>query len=686
MGAVFKRSLLWVVLSALLLALLAVLIWLAGRYEASRWQSDVERDAQEAAAQLRAELNRNVQSLQVLQSRDSAAAWITEAQGLLRTRREVLRLEWRGPNNETVIAADTPYWPAGWLNGGYRNDTDAQMACNAAKRSSGPAYSASYFMPGVGTGGLEVMDVCLPWVRAGQFIGYSVATLGLQPMLAEMVSTNVAAGRNLSFTEADGTRLAIHGNAPRSGSTFAASQVIDLPGHIMMLRVERSRSVPDMLPNVFTAMVVLLGLGLATVLALLVRDSRKRFAAEQALSQALAFRKAMEDSLVTGLRARDMQGRITYVNPAFCAMTGYSAEELLAATDAPPYWPQDMIGAYKERQSSRFATISSAAADSGPARRTQDGFESVFARKTGERFPVRIIEAPLIDASGQQSGWMGAVIDVSEQRASEERLRTSQERLQATARLAVVGEMASLLSHELNQPLAAISSYAHGAINIAATNAHSSLGYASKSLENPGTDPMITVALQRIAEQAERAGRVIKSVNDFVRRRERDRERVHPQELLDAVTPLISLQARKNGIEVQLEVSADVASVHCDRTLVEQVILNLARNGLQAMETHQGDMPRKLLIKARNAKTLQASEAPGLHSWVEFCVTDHGSGLSAQASQRLFTPFFTTKAEGMGLGLSLCRTVVEQHGGALVHRPNVPCGTQFLFTLPTGGL
>jgi two-component system sensor histidine kinase DctS len=676
MGAVFKRSLLWVLLSALVVALLAVLIWLAGRYEASRWQGDVERDAQEGSAQLRAELNRNVQSLQVLQSRESPTAWTTEAQSLLRTRREVLRLEWRGASNELVSAADTPYWPAGWLNDRYRNNADAQAACDAARRSSGPAYSASYFMPGVGTGGLEVMDVCLPWVRAGQFIGYSVATLGLQPMLAEMVSTNIAAGRNLSFTEADGTRLAIHGNAPRSGSTFAASQVIDLPGHIMILRVERSRSVPDMLPNVFTAMVVLLGLGLATVLVLLARDSRRRFAAEEALSQALAFRKAMEDSLVTGLRARDMQGRITYVNPAFCAMTGYSAEELLAATDAPPYWPQDLVHAYKERQSNRFANTEL----------PQDGFESVFARKNGERFPVRIIEARLIDASGQQSGWMGAVIDVSEQRAAEERLRTSQERLQATARLAVVGEMASLLSHELNQPLAAISSYAHGAINIAATNVHSSLGNTSKTIENPVTDPMITVALQRIAEQAERAGKVIKSVNDFVRRRERDRERVHPQELFDAVAPLVRLQARKAGIEVQMNVSADAEAVHCDRTLVEQVILNLARNGLQAMEAPVADSPRTLVLQARKAQALHASEALSGHRWVEFGVIDHGSGLSAETAQLLFTPFFTTKAEGMGLGLSLCRTVVEQHGGALEHRTNSPCGTQFVFTLPTGGL
>jgi two-component system sensor histidine kinase DctS len=148
-------------------------------------------------------------------------------------------------------------------------------------------------------------------------------------------------------------------------------------------------------------------------------------------------------------------------------------------------------------------------------------------RKDGTRFPVLIIEAPLINAQGLHTGWMSALLDISEQRRVEELRAPAQERLQATARLATVGEMASLLSHELNQPLAAIASYATGSLNLLEDTA-------------PGLEPVartcdVRMAMRRIAEQAERAGRVIKSVHDFVRRRDQAREAVPPQQLLDAI-------------------------------------------------------------------------------------------------------------------------------------------------------
>src|SRR5207344_923253 len=154
--------------------------------------------------------------------------------------------------------------------------------------------------------------------------------------------------------------------------------------------------------------------------------------------------------------------------------------------------------------------------------------------KNGERFPVMIYEAPLLDRVGHHAGWMSAVLDVSAQRRMEELSRQQQERLQATARLASVGEMASLLSHELNQPLAAIASYATGSLNL---------------IEDPAEDTltMVKQALQRIAEQAERAGRVIKSVHDFVRRRHQAHEVIAADALIDSVLPLVRLQARKSG-------------------------------------------------------------------------------------------------------------------------------------------
>jgi two-component system sensor histidine kinase DctS len=329
------------------------------------------------------------------------------------------------------------------------------------------------------------------------------------------------------------------------------------------------------------------------------------------------------------------------------------------ATPAP-YWPPELVDEYAKRQEIRLA---------GHQAPPREGYESVFMRKDGSRFPVLIIEAPLIDAQGAQTGWMSAFLDISEQRRIEELSRASQERLQATARLATVGEMASLLSHELNQPLAAISSYASGSINLLRTHAASAAG--SPAIAD------IEVAMRRIAEQAERAGKVIKSVHDFVRRSDKDREPVAPQHLLDAIMPLVSLQARELGVRVQVRARAGLPPVLCDRTMVEQVLLNLARNAMQAMD-EAGVAAPALVFDVRPGRG--GESGPG--DRLEFCVSDVGPGIPDEVKARLFTPFFTTKPEGMGLGLSLCRTVVEQHGGSLAFEPNRPRGTIFRFTLP----
>ena len=193
----------------------------------------------------------------------------------------------------------------------------------------------------------------------------------------------------------------------------------------------------------------------------------------------------------------------------------------------------------------------------------------------------------------------------------------------------------------------------------------------------------LQVAMRRIAEQAERAGRVIKSVHDFVRRRARERECVAPEHLLDAIMPLVVLQARKLSVRLHIDVDARSPPVLCDRTMVEQVLLNLCRNGMQAM---QGEGEGDAAASAGLEKVLHLRVRPAAmdaqRQWVEFSVTDGGGGISPDVARQLFTPFFTTREEGMGLGLSLCRTVVEQHGGALVFAPAAPHGTVFTFTLP----
>lgn len=652
----WRRWSLWVLLGVLVLGLLATLVYLAARYEASVAQGNVERDAADALSDMRSALTRNVQELQALRTgQHDAASWRVEAEGLLRKHREWVRIEWRGPNLELIADADTPFRRPVFERLGRTNSLpEVQQACATARRLSSHAYARSHFEPQADGLGLELMELCLPEVEVGRLRGFVVATYSLVDLLATQVGPQMGRSQEISFTEADGTRLAMHGLARRGTRVFSAQQLLDLPGNTMVLRMDSwRRSEPDLFPNVLTALVTVMSIALITVLFMLGHDTRRRLRVEQDLADALAFRKAMEDSLVTGLRARDLQGRTTYVNPAFCQMVGFAPEELLGRGTPSPYWPPERAEEYGKRQAVRLT---------GGNRPPREGFESVFMRKDGSRFPVLIIEAPLINAQGLQTGWMSAVLDISEQRRVEELSRASQERLQATARLATVGEMASLLSHELNQPLAAIASYANGSINM--------LEHAPP----PAAD--LQVAMHRIAEQADRAGRVIKSVHDFVRRRDQAREAVEAQALIEAVLPLVNLQARKLGVRVELRIPSGLPPVVCDRTMVEQVLLNLSRNAMQAMDEGRVSHP-ELVLQVRATPATDGGKR-----WLEFSVADCGPGIPEEVRQRLFTPFFTTKEEGMGLGLSLCRTVVEQHGGQLLYASRAPRGTIFRFTLP----
>ncbi|WP_370627609.1 nitrogen regulation protein NR(II) [Comamonas sp. Y33R10-2] len=655
----WKRWSLWTLLVALVVSMLVTMVWLAGRYEASQVQEKLERDTANAVGDVRTALGRNLQDLLALNVySDNHEAWHAHAAELLQMRRDLMRIEWRNKNMRMIAHAETPYRTLLLDDETQAMDlhSSESLLCSQARRFNGPFYSPSRFQllgEGLGT---ETMQVCMPLTENGHFIGYVLGTYSLQGILMAQVAKALPRTQEVSFTEPDGTRLAMVGAAWRGSRMFTAQQLLDLPGNTLVLRMDSWHHAPSVFPNVMTALVTAMSIALVSVVVVLVRDNRRRLRAERDLGDALAFRKAMEDSLVTGMRARDLQGRITYVNPAFCNMVGFSATELLGL-DVAPYWPPELAQEYVNRRDQRLA---------GLLPTPRQGHESVFMRKDGSRFPVLIFEAPLITAQGLHTGWMSAFVDISEQRRMEDVSRASHERLQATARLATVGEMASMLSHELTQPLAAISSYATGSLNM--------LGHQEISPEDERFKDL-HMAMKRISLQADRAGKVIKSVRDFVRRRDKSREAVQAIELIDAVMPLVNLQAHKLNVSVQLELEPALPGVLCDATMVEQVLLNLARNGMQAMDVP--DLKNRVLT----LRVRRSSEGDN-GRWVEFSVLDCGSGISQEVAELLFTPFFTTRSEGMGLGLSLCRTVVEQHGGHLDYRPHLPQGTEFFFTLP----
>ena len=666
----WRGVLLWVALVVLLLAAQTLLVALAFHYRSARTQEAVEANAAAASGELAQLFATDLQAMLEMPGPGAPPdQWRARAEQLLVARPELLRFERRDAELKIVDALDTRARPPLFAQL-HRDEVqlDTELACRATQRRGGPTYSHSYFVPQPDGLGLEVMDLCVAERDAehagGPITGFVIASYSLPGLLDQLAAPALAPGHDLSFVEADGARLA-HGRTHVGAGVFKASRMIDLPGTAMQLRVDSAATRPSLVPDLVTGLVIGLSLTLFGVVALLARDVRKRARAEGALADALAFRKAMEDSVVTGLRARDLQGRTTYVNPAFCAMVGFSADELVDR-EPPAYWPPEQLPEYQNRQQHRLA--------SSPAKHPRDAFETTFVRKTGERFPAMVFEAPLLDSAAQHTGWMSAVLDLSVQRRVEEVARQQQERLQATARLATAGEMASLLSHELNQPLSAIAAYATGSLNMMDAQA-----VAQQNGEPPEPDlwPMLHQAAQRIAEQAERAGRVIKSVHDFVRRREHAPEAVGADALIDAILPLMRLQARKSDTRIELDLPAPMARVVCDRAMVEQVLLNLTRNGIQAM---QGAEPR-----AEPVLTLRVRQTHP--QWVRLSVSDRGPGIADDVARQLFTPFFTTRSDGMGLGLSVCRTIVEQHGGALDFAnlrgaDGKVLGAEFRFTLP----
>lgn len=360
------------------------------------------------------------------------------------------------------------------------------------------------------------------------------------------------------------------------------------------------------------------------------------------LQEAHAFRKAMGDSLVVGMRARDLQGRIIYANPALCHITGYSAEELVGQLPPYPYWhPDDMEKHWQDNA----AVLSGA---------TMRGFESRIRHRDGHDVTTMIYSAPLIDGSGQHSGWMSSVLDISEQKRAEEQQRLQAASMQRTSRLATLGELASTLAHELGQPLMALVSFA---------------GAAKTFAEREQREALLET-LDDIRSQAQRAADIVGRIRGFVRLQTSGFEDCTVNAVVANVLALLRPEIRQQQALVLTQLDEGLPTIQADRLLLEQVLLNLLLNALQAMQ-------------GQSVLTKQAHIATGLQDGMLFIrVADSGPGIAPAALSQLFEPFFTTKPEGLGLGLNICRTTVEAHRGRLVAENGPEGGAVFTVYLP----
>ena len=248
--------------------------------------------------------------------------------------------------------------------------------------------------------------------------------------------------------------------------------------------------------------------------------------------------------------------------------------------------------------------------------------------------------------------------DITDRRKADALFRQQQQKMQRMARLVTVGEMASTIAHELNQPLAAITNYTMGCVRrLRAGNV---------------SEQEIVEAMDKAAAQAERASKVVQRVRALVSRRAPNVIACDINEVLAGVASIMSLEARQNGAGIALELSESVPYVQADPLLIEQVILNLARNGIEAMEETPA-AERQLTIRSRSRD----------EGSVEVQVVDSGRGIDRDVEANLFTPFFSTKPHGMGLGLHICRSIIEAHGGHVGVKPNTDRGTTIEFSLKT---
>jgi two-component system sensor kinase FixL len=274
-------------------------------------------------------------------------------------------------------------------------------------------------------------------------------------------------------------------------------------------------------------------------------------------------------------------------------------------------------------------------------------------RKDGAAVPVELFVGE--SSSGGRRFFTGFLQDLTERRAAESRLQAAQTELLHMSRLSAMGEMAAALAHEINQPLSAISNYLKG---------------GQRLLEEEKPDSRALPAMARAAEQSLRAGEIIRRLREFVARGESERHVESLGKLIEESAALGLVGARERGATVRMAWDPAADRVFVDRVQVQQVVINLLRNALEAME---GCEPKELRVAT--------SLAGGGMSLVS--VSDTGSGISPAIADRLFQPFVTTKgAQGMGVGLSICRTIVEAHGGRIWTEPNTPAGTIFNFTVP----
>ena len=781
----------------LFLAAIISAFWYLRNEEIERETESVKRDTEITQQQIGLRLIQNQEAL-LRMARDMVTLDIdgeefsVQAAAFTRERPEITHITWVDAQRKPRAIHLTFMYPLGASSGtplptlpAQGRNTDAETTFVAARDTRTAAYSRAFTDPS----GAHVFQLHVPLVQRGAFVGAVIAEYSVESLVRHFVPADLAQRHAISIVNEKGVVLAAT-VTPMPGQASVRAPIVSnapltpaLNG--LLLRGQGWRTSIGLISNTLFWMVVALSVLTVWMLLGAWRHMRRRGQIQGALVQETNFRRAMENSMPTGMRAMDMDGRITYVNAAFCQMTGYAAEELVGTLPPYPYWPPDRIVENNRLLQQELQ-----------GRSPSGGIEVRVMRKEGTLFDARMYVSPLIDPKGQQTGWMTSMTNITEAKrirdqlsASHERFTTvlesldasvsvlsvqqsellfvnrsyrlwfgadaaghvamaggvanasfsvdsdeevdnlsglstqqlteggtnprevyvealqkwfdvrarylqwtdgrlaqmliatditarlraeeqaaaQAERAQVTSRLVTMGEMASSLAHELNQPLTAITNYCNGMVS----------RVQSSSIEQAD----LVAALQKTARQAERAGQIIRRIRAFVRRSEPQRVPAQARQIVEDAVELAGIELRRRNVAVQTYVAKRLPPIMADPILIEQVVLNLLKNAAEAIDGAQLP-PSRRQIELRVVPRHTAEEG----GVIEFSVTDTGPGIKEEVIGRLYEAFFSTKAEGLGIGLSLCRTIIESHRGRMraqnLYNGSVPVGSRFSFTLP----
>ena len=665
------------------------------------------------------------------------------------------KVEWVAPNEGTLTFVGDQLVGNRW--------SALQEALRIRRELVSPDYRDGTLGP--------MHDIILPVQRSSADLGAFIAVQSLESLLRTTLPAVFTARYSLTVVNAENREVFSNSSVKPTDRQLSGLINLELPNNRLGLNIVAYRAGGAWLTFLPAALIIALTLIASVTLIQLRRHARHRAATEEELRTAYAFRQAMSNSLITGLRAIDLEGRITFVNASFCRMTGFEESELVGIKPPYPYWPPEEFEQLQRN-------IDTALAGKAPP----SGFEMRIMRKNGERFDVRLYFSPLIGTDGRQLGWMASMNDITEPKRirvelerAHERFTTvidgldssvhvadaktgeilfanrafqniygfdtvgrgselvtaacrpppdaylrdprqigsdelpceiydgeiqhalsghwyhlherairwvdgrtvrvqvaaditdrkhidevnlqQQKRLEQTSRLITMGEMASSLAHELNQPLSAIANYCAGCVK-------------RMQAGNYKLDDLL-VAMQKASSQAERAGKIIRRMRDMVKKDDPKRQPIALPELIDEARAFADIEAQRTGTQLIVDLPPQLPRIDVDRIMIEQVLLNLLKNGIEAMSDVPVDR-RQLILQARLLD----------ERMVEVSVTDHGHGLASEDMEKIFAPFYTTKPEGMGIGLAICRSIIEFHQGRLWVTPRREGGTVFHFTVP----